>query len=294
MDNLQHQINCTLSNIHYVSHTYHHSHPHMIHKHPDELELLYITNGTGQYLVNGRRYVLKAGNLIICRPGVLHGESMQFKNSMESYCIALKDVHIKGFPDNFLKESTLNPVLNFSDSIIKETYENLVFTLNTIYHETLGSTYTCNIIASSILSYIMDLLSIRHRSDDIINESPDDFVYKVIRYLDEHFKEKIFLEKIASNFHISQSYLSHIFKSETGMSVLKYVMQLKIGEAQSLLMKSDYPIGDISYQLSFNDNSHFNIMFKKYTGLSPSQYRSNFHEFDKKHVYFDDSLKQFL
>ena len=139
----------------------------------------------------------------------------------------------------------------------------------------------------------MDLLSIRHKSDDIINESPDDFVYKVIRYLDEHFKEKISLEKIANNFHISQSYLSHIFKSETGMSVLKYAMQLKIGEAQSLLIKSDYPIGDISYQLNFNDNSHFNIMFKKYTGLSPSQYRSYFHEFDKKHIYFDDS-KQFL
>ena len=57
---------------------------------------------------------------------------------------------------------------------------------------------------------------------------------------------------------------------------MKYVAQLKIGEAQKLLMNTDKSIGSISEELGFNDNSHFNVMFKKYTGLSPTEYRQYF------------------
>jgi transcriptional regulator GlxA family with amidase domain len=70
--------------------------------------------------------------------------------------------------------------------------------------------------------------------------------------------------------------LSHIFKEQTGYSPIKYASQLKIGEAQSLLMNTDRSVGSISEELGFGDNCHFNVMFKKYTNLSPTEYRRHF------------------
>ncbi len=88
----------------------------------------------------------------------------------------------------------------------------------------------------------------------------------VIKYLETYYKEAITLSDLGNKFHVSHYYLSHIFKEQTGYSPMKYVAQLKIGEAQKLLMNTDKSIGSISEELGFNDNSHFNVMFKNIPG----------------------------
>lgn len=59
-------------------------------------------------------------------------------------------------------------------------------------------------------------------------------------------------------------------------SQLKYVMYRKIGESQNLLMNTELPIGTISDRMGFLDNCHFSTTFKKYIGLTPTQYRQHF------------------
>ena len=61
-------------------------------------------------------------------------------------------------------------------------------------------------------------------------------------YLDEHYMEPIQLQSLGERFHISQFYLSHIFKAETGLSPMKYVMHRRIGQSQNLLMNTDMPV----------------------------------------------------
>ena len=106
-------------------------------------------------------------------------------------------------------------------------------------------------------------------------------VREITRYLDEHYTEQLRMEDICSEFHLSVSYLSHMFKKEVGLSPKQYIMLRRIGEAQSMLSEGDIPIGQIEEQLGFTSSCHLASTFKKYVGLSPREYRQHFRENDK-------------
>lgn len=88
--------------------------------------------------------------------------------------------------------------------------------------------------------------------------------------------EPLTLEELGETFNISHYYLSHLFKTETGLSPMKYIVHRKIGEAQNLLMNTDMLIGQICEVTGFSDSCHFSSMFKKYIGVTPTQYRQHF------------------
>ena len=73
----------------------------------------------------------------------------------------------------------------------------------------------------------------------------------------------------------SASYLSRLFKKETGDSVSAYIRLQKIEKAKNLLRYSDYSIIDIANRLSFSSQSHFIQQFRELTGITPKKYRDN-------------------
>lgn len=62
-------------NLHVVDKNYHELHSQLLHKHEDVLELFYIMQGDGQYIVGGKEYIIRPGNLVICNEDILHGEA---------------------------------------------------------------------------------------------------------------------------------------------------------------------------------------------------------------------------
>ncbi|MCY7239237.1 helix-turn-helix transcriptional regulator [Streptococcus infantarius] len=82
-------------------------------------------------------------------------------------------------------------------------------------------------------------------------------------YIYCHVKERITVEQLASEFVISASYLSRLFKKEVGVSVSTYVKNKKIEVAKDLLKFSDYSMIEIANHLSFSSQSHFIQQFKE-------------------------------
>ncbi|MBR2562605.1 MAG: helix-turn-helix transcriptional regulator, partial [Eubacterium sp.] len=72
---------------------------------------------------------------------------------------------------------------------------------------------------------------------------------------------------------LNPSYLSTLFKQVTGQTFKEYLNHVRIQEAQRLLTHTDYPIMEISIACGFSDQSYFTKVFRKYTGLTPRQYR---------------------
>lgn len=267
-------VRAEFSRVIHIDPYYHANHSQLLHYHEDELELLYIMEGEGSYIVDGRKYAVRSGNIIICNAKVLHGEAAFSSNSMESYCCVLKHAAIDNLDDDEFRRITQNPVLNFQED--KEGFEYLIKALNSLSEKEGTSKELQNQIAGSILYMVCEKLLQRHQQDGVLRKSIDDFIDSVIKYLEAHYKETITLNDLGKKFHISHYYLSHIFKEQTGYSPIKYAAQLRVGEAQRLLMYTEKSIGDIGEELGFNDNCHFNVMFKKYTGLAPSKYRQYF------------------
>lgn len=96
-------------------------------------------------------------------------------------------------------------------------------------------------------------------------------------YIYSHLKERITIENLASEFGVSASYLSRLFKKETGVSVSAYILEKKIEAAKNMLRFSDYSMIEIANRLSFSSQSHFIQLFRKSVGMTPKKYRDQYH-----------------
>lgn len=97
-------------------------------------------------------------------------------------------------------------------------------------------------------------------------------------YIYSHIKERITIEDLSDELGVSASYLSRLFKKETGDSVSAYIRKQRIEMAKNLLHYSEYSMIDIANRLSFSSQSHFIQQFREYVGMTPKKYRDLNHE----------------
>ena len=78
---------------------------------------------------------------------------------------------------------------------------------------------------------------------------------------------------ISSHVFLSSSYVFNFFKNETGQTLNQYLTEFRMEKAKLLLRDARYKISDISSRVGYSDGNYFGKSFKKYSGLSPSEYR---------------------
>ena len=103
-------------------------------------------------------------------------------------------------------------------------------------------------------------------------------VVRCIDYIYDHLNERITVQDLALYTGLNVSYLSTLFKQETGSSVSGYIRKKKIDTACNILKYSDYSCGEVSAALAFSSQSHFIKVFRELTGYTPNDYRSRFRE----------------
>ena len=96
---------------------------------------------------------------------------------------------------------------------------------------------------------------------------------KCIKRIIEKLPDKITLDDLAGDLHISAKYLSALFNKETGMSITDFMQNIRISEAKKLLANTDLSYLEISNMLNFCSQSYFNNLFKKKEGMTPKEYR---------------------
>lgn len=267
-----------LISTYYINEAYGQHHVHMLHKHADFLEILYVSNGSGRYIVGKREYNVCQGDIIICNANVLHGEAPFQQNSkIESYCIAINRVKMLNLPENRLIDNSKKPVFTLGEQ--SQVVSDMMKMIHKLYCDDNTNFQVINHLMSAILYHITDFITQDMNTEKYkIEQKKEDFIRLVIDYLDLHYTENIKLEQISKDLFVSPSTLSHVLKKETGLSPIQYMLQRKIGEAQSLLMDTDLPINEIEENLGFSSSCHFSATFKKYMGISPREFRNHFHK----------------
>ena len=100
-----------------------------------------------------------------------------------------------------------------------------------------------------------------------------DAVKQVIR---ERYHEQITVEDIAKAVYLSQSYANSIVKKETGKSIFDHLLEYRLERAKKLLMDPESKVSVVSESVGYENKSYFALMFKKYVGMSPSEYKARF------------------
>ena len=95
---------------------------------------------------------------------------------------------------------------------------------------------------------------------------------RVMSYVDKHIWERISLEDVSNQLHISNSQLIREFKKETGYTFLKYVTKKKMDKAAECLEKENLKVREVSERLGYCSTRHFSALFFKQFGCHPSEY----------------------
>lgn len=100
-------------------------------------------------------------------------------------------------------------------------------------------------------------------------------IQKCILYIDFHFAEYLSLQVVANELYINASHLSAQFKKETGITLTSYINRTRIEHSLPLLLEKSRSIESIANECGFGDMNYFARVFKKITGVTPTEYRNS-------------------
>lgn len=99
-------------------------------------------------------------------------------------------------------------------------------------------------------------------------------VKAVLLYLQYHYMLKLSLDEIASYVSLDKSYLCRLFKKETGQSIFQYLNEKRMKQAAAMLTEGDTYVNEVSAAVGIEDPFYFARLFKKYYGISPSEFKA--------------------
>ncbi|MDY5513115.1 MAG: AraC family transcriptional regulator [Eubacteriales bacterium] len=94
--------------------------------------------------------------------------------------------------------------------------------------------------------------------------------------IQKHYMEKLTLEAICGSLYLSPQYVCSVFKQQEGITILDYITDYRIAVAKELLLNNRYQINDVMLMVGYNDAKYFVKVFRKKTGVTPSEYRKMF------------------
>lgn len=102
----------------------------------------------------------------------------------------------------------------------------------------------------------------------------DSTIFMIKDYISKHYsEERLSIKEIGDHVFLSASYICTYFKTQTGQTLNQYITEYRMERAMQLLQDKRYAITDISEKVGYNNGNYFGKSFKKFTGLTPSQYR---------------------
>jgi len=98
-------------------------------------------------------------------------------------------------------------------------------------------------------------------------------VHRCLDYIDHHLQQPLTVDRLAKALGLSNSYVSIVFKRETGVAVSEYIRRKRVDTARVLLQYTEFSCMEIAEYLCFSSDSHFSRVFRQYTGQTPTEYR---------------------
>lgn len=232
-----------------------------------ELEILHIKKGKGLVVYDSENINVTEGDICIINPYSAH---TIFKDSDYVDC----NVYI--INDNFCRTYGIDfEKLRFCKNIKSEQIEMLLEQIRRELknQDQYSNAYItglvlqlCSILSRNYLLYSMNFETKSHIRKENINYA--------IAYINMNFKNQINLESVAEQLSLNKSYLAREFKRFTGMTVTQYINNLRCSYAQRIMANNEGKVlmSELSTECGFDNVYYFSNVFKKYIGISPSQY----------------------
>ena len=237
-------------------------------------KLLLLISGRGGYVVDGQRYLLQPGDVVLIGSRSAHRPELEEDSAYERIIIYID-------PEFLQRSSTAECDLMQLFSArhghvlrLRETERKQVFSLaNTLEKELSGAEFGREILSNGALLRLLVEIGRCQRKEGALNLRPvtpeDPRVTEWMGYLDRHLSEDLDMDALAEHFYISKFHMMRLFRQQTGFTIHTYLLQRRLLAARQL-MERGMRATEACYRCGFRSYSSFTRAYNKHFGTTPT------------------------
>ncbi|TCC96632.1 helix-turn-helix transcriptional regulator [Pedobacter hiemivivus] len=245
------------------------------HSHDGMMEICYCDKGMQVYEVNGKEYQIRGGDVFITFPNEPHGTARHPEEKGALYWLIVqipKNERFLHYDDEesavFIKELMSIGQRHFkgTDSM-KKMLDQLFILHEEPVQQPLHKLQTLNLISNFLLTVI-------EYSQKNVAREQSDRISEIRNYIHTNIYQSLPIELLAKELCMSDSHFKSWFKKEFGMPPVDYILRTRVEEGKKLLQLPDAEsVTSIAFKLNFSSSQYFATVFKKYTGVSPAEFK---------------------
>lgn len=245
----------------------------------EHFSVILVTKGMFNLNLNMLEYEASENSLFVIPPSLIR--QIVFEDNAEFYAVLFSKEYLfsRGFYQNHL---ALFPPFNdsfqahlFLESKNTKLLSQMIGLLKETSKESVKTTTTFNIPDLLFQALLLQLGEYYKNSMQKVKSAGENHLLsRFLPLLAKNFKEHRSVKFYSEKLSVNAKYLTQVLTKNYGKSAKEYIIEMVIMESKILLDRSNSSVGQISDQLNFANQFHFSQFFKKYTGLTPSDYRN--------------------
>jgi len=237
-------------------------------------EILYVLDGSRKIVFeNGKEYTLNQSSIALVQPGVMYKTLSDSPRKQSKIVIIASQLFVEELCKTFSREmfSCFDYGIINMDAETQETVCRNLNLLRAKYNSENSFSDNHKMLFANIAYTLSQYMKKDDKEKNDIRKNVD-VVYEVKKYISVNFSQKLSLSGLAKMFSVSEGHLSRTFKKKTGKTVSQYIMETRLTSARRLLESSSMSVRNIAENVGFSSLNHFDKMFKKDHGFTPSEY----------------------
>lgn len=243
--------------------------PHM----HEAIEIIYVTDGTVELGVGQELYHMEKGDFAIVFPNVVHHYQVFDSGKNRAVYLFLEPSLSTNFYDKLQKYSPEYPIVNRGN-----LHTDVVNAIKALVNQKDCNTMLVQAYMQIILAHVFSKMKMVDK--DAIGG--DDLIYKAVEYVARNFNEEINLDKMAYDLCVSKYVLSRLFAKTFHCNFNKYVNDVRLNYAATLLESTKDSITNIGLDAGFESQRTFNRVFKERYKITPREYRNQIHSINTR------------
>lgn len=240
-------------------------------------ELVYADKKNLLITAGAKEVELEAGQIYIHKPNEFHNIRCDGKRAANSVIISFDC----DSPELF---SVAGQVLT-ADEEERKCIGNVVKEANSAFSTRLSDPYISvmekaedsdfcceQLIRLNIEMLLISLIRSNKNKKPLAIKKNSTILAEITDYLSENVEKKVIFQDVVKKFNLSPSVLKKIFREQVGCGVMDYFTRLKIDRAKEMIREEKYNFTEISERLEFNNSQYFTTVFKRVSGMTPSEY----------------------
>lgn len=255
---------------------------HIVHT-DEDYEVYLFLRGDVTFSIDGRLYSLEPNDLLLISNCELHQVIVNSDRPYERIYLNFDKEYFSLFSgEDYALEAPFNNEIGIAKKNNKIGHQivlkyGLDKMMEKMYELSQEGTPQSRVLRISLMLEILVALGQASQESSLLEESPggksgaNEKIDDIIQYISNHLDERITLDDLVKRFYISKYYLCHEFRRITGVSCQEYIRYKKIQKARMMLL-AEQPLGDVWFQLGFENYSTFYRAFKQISEVSPSEF----------------------